>query len=212
LVWSRPEWHSRAACRGKADLFYLERGRRPRTGPPTLRCGSGTVGVLRLAQANRTVSGPVSAPAAGDGPHDGGLREGWPQERGLPRAAGGRPGRAVRAGSAPLALTRADGRVTVTRCHGLSGPQRGRGCPRVPARAPRNGSVAVEPYTFEIASGSRTSTHRVRCAPWRFLAQGPTGRVRMPAGPVAFIGKAAGLECVTDRSEHGNAPGDVPFA
>ena len=44
------------------------------------------------------------------------------------------------------------------------------------------------------------------------LAQGPTGPVRMPAGPVAFIGKAAGLECVTDRPEDGNTPGDVPFA
>jgi hypothetical protein len=45
VVFARPAWHSRAACRGKAELFYLERGRRPRTSPPTLRCGSGTVAV-----------------------------------------------------------------------------------------------------------------------------------------------------------------------
>jgi hypothetical protein len=44
------------------------------------------------------------------------------------------------------------------------------------------------------------------------LRRRPTGRVGMPACPVAGVGEAAGLECVTDRSEDGDTPGDVPFA
>jgi hypothetical protein len=39
-----------------------------------------------------------------------------------------------------------------------------------------------------------------------------TWRVGMPAGPVAFVSEAVGLECVTERPEDCEAPGDVPFA
>jgi hypothetical protein len=66
---------------------------------------------------NRTVSGPVSAPVDGDAQHDAAQREGRPQGAKQPGASGW-PNRAGGAGKLGLlALTRAHGRATVTRCH-----------------------------------------------------------------------------------------------